>query len=239
MNNSNSTDDLTKVASAVGHIRRGGFAIIIDEQTDTGDLVLAATRISADGINTLATHARGLTELALSPARIAALGLPPMSAWWDAPSKPFTVSIEARRGVTTGISARDRAETVRVAVSPHTRPGDLVSPGHVFPLRAPARRLADARTRTVAALSLARLAGCGEGAVLSQILDDAGELARGPVLRALAHRLGTACIGIDELAAYEHLICAHGPAASGSDEKAADTPPLKSLPPLSTASFGV
>jgi 3,4-dihydroxy 2-butanone 4-phosphate synthase/GTP cyclohydrolase II len=200
------TEELARVAVAIAHVARGSLAIIVDEQSDTGDLVMAAARVDAAGINALATHARGLTELALSPARVAALALPPMTARWESPSKPFTVSIEARHGISTGISARDRAETVRVAVAPETEPGDLISPGHVFPLRAPAPRLSQKRDRTVAALTLSRLAGCGEGAVFSQILDNAGDLARGPQLRALAHQLGIACIGIDDLAAHERLI---------------------------------
>jgi 3,4-dihydroxy 2-butanone 4-phosphate synthase / GTP cyclohydrolase II len=191
------------VAAGAASLGRGGLAIVIDEATDSGDLVLAATRVSGAGVNALALHARGLTELALTPAQVSALGLPPMSAWWSPPGKSFTVSIEARTGVTTGISARDRAETVRAVVARDAGPRDWVSPGHVFPLRAPATSLASARNRAVAALVLARLAGAGDGAVLSQILDDEGELARGPYLRSLAARLGIACVDVDELAAAE------------------------------------
>jgi 3,4-dihydroxy 2-butanone 4-phosphate synthase/GTP cyclohydrolase II len=170
--------------------------VLVDEEEGYGDLVMAASTVTAAGINLLAKHGRGLTSLALSAARVQALGLPPMAASWGPPRKPFTVSIEAREGVATGISAADRARTIRVAVDPDTRPGDLVSPGHVFPLRAHPRGLAGAQGRVESALALVARASRIEGAVLTEILDDQGDLARLPAVAALAARLQLPWISI-------------------------------------------
>jgi 3,4-dihydroxy-2-butanone 4-phosphate synthase len=100
------------VAEAATTLAAGGLAILLDDETGVADLVMAARRVTREGIALMAVHGRGLTELALSPARVAALRLPPMVPGWDTPRKPFTVSIEAREGVSTGISARDRAHTI-------------------------------------------------------------------------------------------------------------------------------
>ena len=184
------------LAAAVAVLAEGGAVVLVDEGEDSGDLVMAASTVTAAGINLLAKHGRGLTSLALSAARVQALALPPMAASWGPPRKPFTVSIEARDGVATGISAADRARTIRVAVDPGAQPGDLVSPGHVFPLRAHPRGLAGARGRVEAALALAARAGRGEGAVLTEILDDQGELATLPGVAVLAARLRLPWISI-------------------------------------------
>jgi 3,4-dihydroxy 2-butanone 4-phosphate synthase/GTP cyclohydrolase II len=177
-----------RVEVAADTLHRGELVILLDEEGGTADLIMAAGRVTGAGIAFLATHARGLTELALSAARVAALRLPPMSSGWEAPRKPFTVSIEARVGVGTGISARDRAETIRVAVDHGSGPEDLIAPGHVFPLRGRPGGLTEGQGRVEAALALAELAGCGEGAVLCPILDEAGDLADGATLEVLAAR---------------------------------------------------
>jgi 3,4-dihydroxy-2-butanone 4-phosphate synthase len=174
-----------EVSVAAAALETGGLVILVDDASGVADLVMAAGRVSAAGIAFMATHARGLTELALSAERVAALRLLPMVPHWDTPRKPFTVSIEARRGVGTGISAADRAETIRVAVAEESGPDDLISPGHVFPIRATAEgRFA----RAEAALALVQRGGGGEGAVLCTILDDAGELARDRYLIGLSAR---------------------------------------------------
>jgi 3,4-dihydroxy 2-butanone 4-phosphate synthase/GTP cyclohydrolase II len=191
------------VSEAAGALERGGPVILVDEAPGTADLVLAAGRVSQAGIAFQATHGRGLTELALSAERVAALRLPPMAARWDAPRKPFTVSIEARRGVGTGISAADRAHTIRVAVAPESGPEDLISPGHVFPLRARSDRLEEAAGRVEAALALCRRAGCGEGAVLCPILDEAGELAGPETIAALADQFALPVLTIAAVVAAE------------------------------------
>jgi 3,4-dihydroxy 2-butanone 4-phosphate synthase / GTP cyclohydrolase II len=154
---------------------RGRLVVMIDEVADRGDLVLAAVHASGDLINVMAREARGLVCLALDGAWVDRLRLRPMVAGWQVPDKAFTVSVEARQGITTGISAAERAHTIRTAVAPDVRPEDLVSPGHVFPLRA--REPGDrARGRTEAAVALARHARTA-GAVLCELLDDDGELA--------------------------------------------------------------
>jgi 3,4-dihydroxy 2-butanone 4-phosphate synthase/GTP cyclohydrolase II len=174
-------------AAAAASLRGGGLVILVDEAAGTADLVMAASQTTSSGIAFMCNHARGLTELALSPGRIQTLRLAPMVADWAPLRKPFTVSIEARRGVGTGISAHDRAETIRVAASPNSTGDDLVSPGHVFPIRA---RLEGHRGRAEAALALANLGGWGEGAVLCTVLDDFGDLAGERPLRELAENFG-------------------------------------------------
>jgi 3,4-dihydroxy 2-butanone 4-phosphate synthase/GTP cyclohydrolase II len=186
-----------EVNLAAGVLAGGGQAILLDEQGQA-DLVLAAGRVTAAGVAFMAAHGRGLIELALTPARVAALRLAPMVPHWDTPRKPFTVSVEARRGVSTGISAADRAETIRVAVAPETRPDDLISPGHVFPLRASD----DGFGRAEAALSLARLSGGGEGAVLCTILDDAGEVAGDRYLTGLSARYDLPVVRASSIARF-------------------------------------
>src|SRR3954454_22570900 len=165
------------LSEAMTALQAGRQVILIDEERGTADLLLAGGRATQAGIAFQAVHARGLTELALSAERVDALRLPPMAPHWEAPRKPFTVSIEARRCVGTGISASDRAETIRAAVAPGATADDLIAPGHVFPLRARPGGLAEARGRAEAALALVQAAGCGEGAVLCPILDDEGDLA--------------------------------------------------------------
>ena len=196
-----------RFSEVTSQLAGGGAVIVIAEGRATGDLVLAADRVSAAGINLQVTHARGLTELALSPARIAQLRLPPMISDWEAPRKAFAISIEARHGVSTGISAPDRAATIRAAVAEGATDADLVSPGHVFPLRARTGALSDLLgepdVRAEAAVALATLAGCGEGAVLSAILDDEGEVASGAALWALAGRIGCPCVSVAEIAAAQ------------------------------------
>jgi 3,4-dihydroxy-2-butanone 4-phosphate synthase len=211
--------DFASVGDALAALGHGDPIILIDDERGTADLVLAAARISAAAINLQATHACGLTELALSPARIERLRLPPMASGWDAPRKPFAISIEARTGVSTGISAYDRAATIRAAVAPGAQADDLISPGHVFPLRTRPGDLIDVigqgPARAEAALALADLAGCGEGAVLSEILDDQGDLARGATLTALGRRLDLVRTSIAQIAAYQAAHKSHLPASPG------------------------
>jgi 3,4-dihydroxy 2-butanone 4-phosphate synthase/GTP cyclohydrolase II len=191
------------LSEALTALDAGRQVILIDEARGTADLVLAAGRATQAGIAFQAVHARGLTELALSAERVDALRLPPMASHWEAPRKPFTVSIEARRCVGTGISASDRAETIRAAVAPGATADDLIAPGHVFPLRARPGGLAEARGRAEAALALVQAAGCGEGAVLCPILDDEGDLAGEETLAALAARFGLPRVTIDVIAAHD------------------------------------
>jgi 3,4-dihydroxy 2-butanone 4-phosphate synthase/GTP cyclohydrolase II len=162
------------------------MAIVIDEAEDAADVIAAGALVTADIVTFMACEARGLVCLALAPEQVHRLRLPPMAAAWDQPRKAFTVSIDAKEGITTGISAAERAHTIRVAVAPSTTAEDLVAPGHVFPLRA--RPPGHEQGRVEAALQVARAAGHGVGAALCEILDDEGELASAAYARALARR---------------------------------------------------
>ena len=135
------------VARAIEAIRAGGMVILVDDEDreNEGDLVMAADLVTPEAINFMAREGRGLICLSLTEERVAQLGLPMMAADNRSPRHTaFTVSIDARRGITTGISARERAETIRVAVARDARPDDLVTPGHIFPLTRAARRRAGA-----------------------------------------------------------------------------------------------
>ncbi|MER3424695.1 MAG: bifunctional 3,4-dihydroxy-2-butanone-4-phosphate synthase/GTP cyclohydrolase II, partial [Nitrospiraceae bacterium] len=125
------------IESAIKDIKKGQFVILVDDEDreNEGDLVMAAEKVTPQAINFMAKHARGLICLALTPERVEELQLPPQSHENTATfGTAFTVSIDARRDVTTGISAADRATTIRIAIDPKTKPGDLARPGHIFPL---------------------------------------------------------------------------------------------------------
>src|SRR5438093_3750802 len=150
------------VEEAVEDVRQCKFVIVVDDpdRENEGDLVIAAQFATPDAINFMATHARGLICLCLTEERADELALRPMTEHNEAPlGTAFTVSIEAREGVTTGISAADRSHTIQVAIAPDTTPYELVQPGHVFPLRAKPGGVLERIGQTEAAVDLARLAG--------------------------------------------------------------------------------
>ena len=154
------------IEEAIEEIRAGRMVVVCDDEDreNEGDLTLAAQFATPEAINFMATHARGLICLALTPERCDELGLDLMAAKNETPLQTaFTVAIEAREGVTTGISAADRAHTIQVAVDPETKPHDLVQPGHVFPLKAKAGGVLERTGQTEAAVDLARLAGVDPG----------------------------------------------------------------------------
>ncbi len=168
--------------------------VVVDDEDreNEGDVTIAAEKVTPDIINFMAKNARGLICLSLSPELCDALALPPMSAKNNARlGTAFTESIEAAEGVTTGISAADRAHTIAVAMSPATKPGDLVRPGHVFPLRAREGGVLVRAGQTEAVVDLARLAGLRPGGVICEIMNDDGSMARVPQLRefCLQHKL--------------------------------------------------
>src|SRR6266480_3600022 len=171
------------IEQAIADIRAGKLVIVADDESreNEGDLVGAAERVTPAMINFLATHARGLVCLTLMPDRCQALGLTQMAEYnTEAHETAFTVSIDAaaRFGVTTGISAADRAATVRVAIDPATVPGDLCRPGHVFPLRARPGGVLQRVGQTEASVDLARLAGLYPAGVICEILNPDGSMAR-------------------------------------------------------------
>jgi 3,4-dihydroxy 2-butanone 4-phosphate synthase/GTP cyclohydrolase II len=165
------------IEAALADVRDGRMVVVCDDESPLaeGALTLAAERVTPAAINFMACHGRGIVCLALTPERCDAMALDPMAARNDS---PFTVSVEARDGVTTGISAADRAHTIHVAIHPDSAPVDLVQPGHVFPLRARPGGVLERARRTEAAVDLARLAGCAPAGVTCEVLNDDGTMAR-------------------------------------------------------------
>ena len=181
------------IPEILDELRAGRMVVMLDDEDreNEGDLIMAAGCVRPEDINFMAREARGLICLALSEARCRKLGLRPMVR--DNGSTyhtNFTVSIEAATGVTTGISAQDRARTIRVAVAPEAKPSDLVQPGHVFPLTAQPGGVLSRAGHTEAACDLAALAGCEPAGVLVEILHEDGSMARRPELEAFARKHG-------------------------------------------------
>jgi 3,4-dihydroxy 2-butanone 4-phosphate synthase/GTP cyclohydrolase II len=182
---------IASVDELVEEARNGRMFILVDheDRENEGDLVIAAQFATPDAINFMATHGRGLICLAMTGAHIDRLGLPLMaSANQSRHETAFTVSIEAREGVTTGISAHDRARTIAVAIDPRTGPQDLATPGHVFPLRARDGGVLVRTGHTEAAVDIPRLAGLFPAGVICEIMNDDGTMARLPDLIAFAQR---------------------------------------------------
>ncbi len=193
------------VEEAIEEIRAGRMVVVCDDEDreNEGDLTLAAQFATPEAINFMATHARGLICLALPPERCDELGLDLMAAKNETPLQTaFTVAIEAREGVTTGISAADRARTIQVAVDPETKPHDLVQPGHVFPLKAKAGGVLERTGQTEAAVDLARLAGVVPAGVICEIMNDDGTMARVPDLIPYCREHGLKMITVADLIAY-------------------------------------
>jgi 3,4-dihydroxy 2-butanone 4-phosphate synthase / GTP cyclohydrolase II len=190
---------------ALRQLRAGGMVVICDDpdRENEGDLCLAAEFATAEKLAFMACQARGLICLSLPPERCDHLDLPlmvPANAGTDATG--FTVSIEAREGVTTGISAADRARTIQVAMAHDAAPSDLVRPGHVFPLRARPRGVLERRGQTEASVDLTRMAGLRPGGVLCEVMNDDGTMARGPQLAAFCRRHSLPLVTVDQIATY-------------------------------------
>jgi len=193
------------VEEAIDHFRRGRFVIIVDdeERENEGDLAIAAERITPEAINFMAKLGRGLICLSLTEERCDELELPLMVEDNTTPfGTAFTVSIEARGKVTTGISAADRAATVRTAIDPATRPGDLLRPGHVFPLRARRGGVLKRAGQTEASVDLANLAGLTPAGVICEIMNDDGTMARVPDLARFAAEHELVMITVADLIRY-------------------------------------
>ena len=198
---------LGTVEQAIADIRAGKLVIVADDEDreNEGDLVGAAEQVTPDMINFMATHGRGLICLTLIPERCLALGLPPMAEQnTEAHETAFTVSVDAakRFGVTIGISAADRAATIRVAIDPATVPSDLRRPGHVFPLRARPGGVLQRVGQTEASVDLARLAGLYPAGVICEILSADGTMARRPELERFAARHGLTFITVAQMVEY-------------------------------------
>ncbi len=194
------------IDEALAELRAGRMIVIVDDEDreNEGDVMIAAEMITAEAINFMAMHARGLICLALTGERADALELNQMvsrNTSWGGTA--FTVSIDARgRGVTTGISARDRAQTILAAIDSDTRPEDLARPGHVFPLRARKDGVLERRGQTEAAVDLARLAGMNPSGVICEIVNEDGTMARLPDLTRFCMKHDLRLVSVADLAQY-------------------------------------
>ena len=193
------------IEEIIADIRAGKMVIIVDDEDreNEGDLLMAAELVRPEDINFMAKYGRGLICLTLTRERCKQLDLPLMVDSTDeAQSTNFTVSIEAREGVTTGISAYDRAHTIRTAVAPNARPEDIVQPGHIFPLMAQPGGVLTRAGHTEAGCDLARLAGLEPAAVIVEILNEDGTMARRPDLEVFAREHGLRMGTIEDLIRY-------------------------------------
>src|SRR4051795_5393984 len=193
------------IEEALEDVRAGKMVVVCDaeDRENEGDLTLAAQFATPDAINFMAIHGRGLVCLALTGERCDELGLDLMAAKNESAFQTaFTVSIEAREGVTTGISAHDRAHTIQVAIDPRTRPQDLVQPGHIFPLKAKEGGVLERTGQTEAAVDLARLAGLNPAGVICEIMNDDGTMARVPDLEQYCARHDLKMVTVADLIAY-------------------------------------
>jgi 3,4-dihydroxy 2-butanone 4-phosphate synthase/GTP cyclohydrolase II len=182
------------IEDAIRDIKKGKFIILVDDEDreNEGDLVMAAQHVTPHAINFMATHARGLICLALTPQRVEELHLPQQAVENTATfGTAFTVSIDARKDITTGISAADRATTIHVAIDPKAKPGDLARPGHIFPLKAQQGGVLKRAGQTEGSVDLARLAGLTPAGVICEIMNEDGTMARVPELTKFAtvHKL--------------------------------------------------
>jgi 3,4-dihydroxy 2-butanone 4-phosphate synthase / GTP cyclohydrolase II len=193
------------IEEAIEDVRRGRMVVVCDgeDRENEGDLVMAAQFATPEAVNFMAMHARGLICLALTPERCDELGLDLMAAKNESPLETaFTVTIEAAEGVTTGISAADRARTVQVAIDPHATPENLRQPGHVFPLKAKPGGVLERTGHTEAAVDLTRLAGLIPAGVICEIMNEDGTMARVPDLAPYCERHGLKMVTVADLIAY-------------------------------------
>ncbi|MFW6422042.1 MAG: 3,4-dihydroxy-2-butanone-4-phosphate synthase [Candidatus Bipolaricaulota bacterium] len=194
-----------KVEAAIESFGKGEMVIIADgeDQNSQGDLVMAADKVDPEDVNFMAKTARGLICVALEPERISELNLEPMAQEnASAEVQNFTESVDAREGVTTGISAYDRAHTISLLANPDTEPSDLMRPGHIFPLQAEKGGVLRRAGRTEAGIDLTRLAEVRPAAVLCEIMDEDGSLARFPHLREFSDKHSLPLISIAQLIRY-------------------------------------
>ncbi len=195
----------SSIEEAIEDIRDGKMVVVCDaeDRENEGDLTMAAQFCTPDAVNFMATHGRGLICLALTGGRCDELGLDLMAAKNESPFQTaFTVSVEAREGITTGISAHDRARTVQVAIDPSSRPQDLVQPGHIFPLKAKEGGVLERTGQTEAAVDLARLAGLNPSGVICEVMNDDGTMARVPDLEVYCQKHGLKMVTVADLIAY-------------------------------------
>jgi 3,4-dihydroxy 2-butanone 4-phosphate synthase/GTP cyclohydrolase II len=196
-----------RIAGAIADVRSGKMIILVDDEDreNEGDLTMAAQFATPDAVNFMATHGRGLICVTLSEEQVERIKLPmmqPAGRLGPALGTAFTVSIEARHGVTTGISAADRAHTIRVAASPQAGPDDVVTPGHVFPLRARKGGVLVRTGQTEGSVDLARLADLTPAGVICEIMNEDGTMARMPDLERFAEKHALRILTIEDIIQY-------------------------------------
>ena len=199
------TTPFATIDEAIEDIRQGKLVVVVDaaDRENEGDLTIAAQFATPEAINFMAMHGRGLICLCLTEERCDELDLKPMTYNNETPNETaFTIAIEAREGVTTGISAADRAHTIQVAIDPTKGPGDLVQPGHVFPLRASPGGVLQRAGQTEAAVDLARLAGLNPAGVVCEIMNEDGTMARVPDLARYCDLHGIKMVTVEDLIEY-------------------------------------
>ena len=199
---------LATIPEAVEDIEAGKFLIIVDDEgrENEGDLVIAAEKVTPEAINFMARYGRGLICIAMTGERLDELMIPMMV--YDNTSKfasPFTVSVEAKHNVTTGISAHDRAVTIKALIEPATRPGDISRPGHMFPLRAREGGVLVRAGHTEAVVDLAKIAGLYPAGVICEIMSEDGTMARLPELELMAAEQGIKIVSVAQIIAYRRL----------------------------------
>jgi len=196
---------LATIPEAIEDIKAGKFVIVVDDEDreNEGDLVMAAEKVTSKAINFMAVHGRGLICIPVTGERLDELNIPMMvSNNTSNFGTAFTVSVEAKKGTSTGISAADRAQTVKVIIDPETRPEDLVMPGHMFPLRARDGGVLVRAGQTEATVDLARLAGLYPAGVCCEIMNEDGTMARMPQLEKIAEKFGLKIVSVADLIAY-------------------------------------
>ncbi|RJQ18666.1 MAG: bifunctional 3,4-dihydroxy-2-butanone-4-phosphate synthase/GTP cyclohydrolase II [Nitrospiraceae bacterium] len=193
------------IEDAIDDIKNGRMIILVDDEDreNEGDLTIAAEKVTPEAINFMARYGRGLICLSLNPEKVEALKIPMMADMNTSRfGTAFTVSIEARKGVTTGISAHDRAKTIKTAINPKAKPEDLARPGHIFPLRAQPGGVLQRAGQTEGSVDLSRLAGLNPAGVICEIMNDDGTMARVPQLAKFARKHGLKMVTIKDLIQY-------------------------------------
>ncbi|MDD5486245.1 MAG: 3,4-dihydroxy-2-butanone-4-phosphate synthase, partial [Dehalococcoidales bacterium] len=196
---------LATIEEALKDLKEGKLIIVVDDENreNEGDLLIAAEKVTPDSINFMIKHARGLVCMPLTGQRLDELNIPMMvNQNTSAHCTAFTVSIEAKHGVTTGISAYDRAHTIKTVIDEKTKPEDIARPGHIFPLRAKDGGVLIRAGHTEAAVDLAKLAGLYPAGVICEILNSDGTMARMPELEKIAEEFGLKIVSIADLIAY-------------------------------------
>jgi 3,4-dihydroxy 2-butanone 4-phosphate synthase / GTP cyclohydrolase II len=196
---------MDSIDDALTALAAGQMVVVLDDKgrENEGDLIIAADHATPEAIAFIVRHTTGIVCVAIEGARADALGLDPMvSSNSDRHGTAFTVTVDAKAGTSTGVSAADRSRTVAALIDPATKPEDLMRPGHMFPLRARAGGVLERPGHTEAAVDLARLAGCSPAGVLCEIVSEDGSMARAPELLRFAHAHGLRIITVADLICY-------------------------------------